>query len=120
MSDRGHSDEEGRSSLDDAARRPYRFAGGGAVRIGISDLRGKMLRIEQVLGSRLDPALAERIHELEHQGAVDLLTVPVALEDHLALAACMQGMTAQFLCETTYPVRADDDVLVHAGAGGVG
>jgi urease accessory protein len=37
-----------------------------------------MLRIEQVLGSRLDPALAERIHKLEHQGAVDLLTVAVA------------------------------------------
>ena len=37
-----------------------------------------MVRIEQVLGSRLDPALAERIHELEHRGAVDLLTVPVA------------------------------------------
>jgi urease accessory protein len=37
-----------------------------------------MLRIEQVLGSRLDPAFAERIHELEHQGAVDLLTVPAA------------------------------------------
>jgi urease accessory protein len=37
-----------------------------------------MLRIEQVLGSRLDPAFAERIHELEHRGAVDLLTMPVA------------------------------------------
>jgi urease accessory protein len=37
-----------------------------------------MLRIEQVLGSRLDPALAERIHKLEHRGAVDLLTVAVA------------------------------------------
>src|SRR5476651_392644 len=49
-----------------------------------------------------------------------LVAVPVGLEDHLALAACMQGMTAQFLCETTYPVRAGDAVLVHAGAGGVG
>ena len=93
MSDRGHSDEEGRSSLDDAARRPYRFAGGGAVRIGISDLRGKMLRIEQVLGSRLDPALAERIHELEHQGAVDLLTVPVADVSRHRFRARTQGGT---------------------------
>jgi NADPH2:quinone reductase len=49
-----------------------------------------------------------------------LLAVPAALEDHLAVAACMQGITAQFLCETTYPVRKGDDVLVHAGAGGVG
>ena len=37
-----------------------------------------MLRIEQVLGSRLDPAFAERIHQLEHRGAVDLLTMTAA------------------------------------------
>jgi urease accessory protein len=79
MSDRGHSDEEGRSSLERRSARPYRFANRGrTVRIAVSDLRGKMLRIEQVLGSRLDPALAERIHELEQQGAVDFLTVPIA------------------------------------------
>jgi len=75
-------------------RRPHRFAnGGGAVRIGISDLRGKMLRIEQLLGSRLDPALAERIHELEHQGAVDLLMVPVADISRHRFRARTQGGT---------------------------
>jgi urease accessory protein len=37
-----------------------------------------MLLIEHVLGSRLEPALSEQIHELEHQDAVDLLTVPAA------------------------------------------
>src|ERR1700747_881498 len=79
MSDRGHSDEEGRSSLERRSARPYRFANRGrTVRIAVSDLRGKMRRIEQVLGSRLDPALAARIHELEQQGAVDFLTVPIA------------------------------------------
>src|SRR5580700_4703238 len=52
-----------------------------------------MLRIEQVLGSRLDPALAERIHELEHQGAVDLLTVPVADVARHRLRATTQGGT---------------------------
>jgi urease accessory protein len=35
-----------------------------------------MLVIERVLGSRMEPALAERIHHLEHHGAVDVLTVP--------------------------------------------
>lgn len=35
-----------------------------------------MLIIEGVLGSRLEPALAERIHDLEHRGAMDILTVP--------------------------------------------
>ena len=35
-------------------------------------------------------------------------------------AALLQGMTAEYLCETTYPARAGDIALVHAGAGGVG
>ena len=30
-----------------------------------------LLVIEHVLGSRLDRVLSERIHDLEHQGAVD-------------------------------------------------
>jgi len=34
-----------------------------------------MLRIERVIGSRLDPALSERIHQLEHRDSVDVLTV---------------------------------------------
>ena len=37
-----------------------------------------MLLIERVLGSRLEPALSEQIHHLEHSDAVDLLTVPAA------------------------------------------
>jgi urease accessory protein len=37
-----------------------------------------MLLIERVLGSRLEPAFADRIHQLEHRGAVDLLMVPAA------------------------------------------
>jgi urease accessory protein len=37
-----------------------------------------MLLIEQVLGSRLAPEFSERFHELEHRGAVDLLTVAAA------------------------------------------
>ena len=37
-----------------------------------------MLRIERVLGSRLDPGLSEQLHQLEHRGAVDIVTVPSA------------------------------------------
>lgn len=36
------------------------------------------MMIESVLGSRLDPALAERLHDLEHAGRVDVLTLPAA------------------------------------------
>lgn len=46
--------------------------------------------------------------------------VPDGLSSELAAAVLLQGMTAHFLCETTYPVRSGDDVLVHAAAGGVG
>lgn len=34
-----------------------------------------MLLIDRVLGSRLEPALSEQIHELEHRQAVDLLKI---------------------------------------------
>ncbi len=52
-----------------------------------------MLRIEQVLGSRLDPALAEQLHELEHQGAIDFLTVPAADVSRHRFRATTQGGT---------------------------
>jgi len=35
-----------------------------------------MLRIESVLGSRVEAHLAEALHELEHHGAVDILPLP--------------------------------------------
>lgn len=35
-----------------------------------------MLRIDRVLGSRVEPALSEALHRLEHQSAVDVVNVP--------------------------------------------
>jgi urease accessory protein len=52
-----------------------------------------MLWIEQVLGSRLDPALSDRLHDLEHHGAVDLLTVPVADISRRRFRATTKGGT---------------------------
>jgi NADPH:quinone reductase len=46
--------------------------------------------------------------------------VPEGVSDELAVGALLQGMTAWFLVNTTYPVQPGDDVLVHAAAGGVG
>ena len=37
-----------------------------------------MLRIERVLGSRLEPELSQELHRLEHRGTVDIVNVPVA------------------------------------------
>jgi NADPH2:quinone reductase len=46
--------------------------------------------------------------------------VPDSVPDELAAAVMLQGMTAQYLTHSTYPVQPGDTVLVHAGAGGVG
>jgi len=37
-----------------------------------------MLLIERVLGSRAEPEISERLHELEHRGAVDFLMLATA------------------------------------------
>jgi NADPH:quinone reductase len=49
-----------------------------------------------------------------------VVTVPDGVDDRSAAAALLQGMTAQYLSETTYPIRPGETALVHAGAGGVG
>ena len=52
--------------------------------------------------------------------AARLVPVPEGLDFDAAAAALLQGVTAQYLCETTYPIKPGDRALVHAGAGGVG
>jgi len=49
-----------------------------------------------------------------------LVKIPQDVSDQQAAATMLQGMTAQYLCYSTYPVKAGDTVLVHAAAGGVG
>jgi NADPH2:quinone reductase len=46
--------------------------------------------------------------------------VPEGLDPQLAAAVMLQGMTAHYLVNSTYPVQPGDCVLVHAAAGGVG
>src|SRR5258707_10630469 len=46
-----------------------------------------MLRIDRVLGSRLESEYSEEIHRLEHRGAVDLVNIPVADLDRRRLLA---------------------------------
>jgi len=49
-----------------------------------------------------------------------LVKIPQGVSEQQAAAAMLQGMTAHYLCYSTYPVKAGDTVLVHAAAGGVG
>ena len=48
------------------------------------------------------------------------LPVPDGVGDDVAAALLLQGLTAHYLVTSTFPVTAGQDVLLHAGAGGVG
>jgi NADPH2:quinone reductase len=50
----------------------------------------------------------------------DIVPVPEPVPLEQAAAVMLQGMTAHYLVNDTYPVQAGDTVLVHAAAGGVG
>jgi NADPH2:quinone reductase len=64
-----------------------------------------------VLGSYAEYALVP---------AASLVKVPAGLSMQQAAAALLQGMTAHYLSHSTYPLKAGDTALIHAGAGGVG
>ena len=46
--------------------------------------------------------------------------VPDGLNMAFAGASLLQGLTAHYLTQSLFPVKKDDTVLVHAGAGGTG
>jgi NADPH2:quinone reductase len=64
-----------------------------------------------VLGSYAEYALV---------AAASLVKIPDGLSMERAAAALLQGMTAHYLSHSTFPLKAGDTALVHAGAGGVG
>jgi NADPH2:quinone reductase len=49
-----------------------------------------------------------------------LVPVPDEISTADAAAVMLQGMTAHYLCYSTYPLRAGETALIHAAAGGVG
>jgi NADPH:quinone reductase len=52
--------------------------------------------------------------------AADAIPVPDEVEGDLAAAVLLQGITAHYLANSTFPLSEGDRCLVHAGAGGVG
>ncbi|NMR20569.1 quinone oxidoreductase [Cellulomonas fimi] len=58
--------------------------------------------------------------ELAVVDAARALAVPADVADEVAAALPLQGLTAHYLARSTFPVSPGQDVLVHAGAGGVG
>jgi NADPH2:quinone reductase len=49
-----------------------------------------------------------------------LVKIPAGIDDKVAAAIMLKGMTAWYLVKRTYKVRKGDTILVHAAAGGVG
>jgi NADPH2:quinone reductase len=64
-----------------------------------------------VLGTYAEYALAP---------ASRVVPLPPGISFEQAAAVLLQGMTAHYLSHSAYPVQADDEVLIHAGAGGTG
>ncbi len=73
--------------------------------------------------------VGDRVAWAMHQGAYadyavipawKLVPVPNGVTSQAAAAVMLQGMTAHYLCYSTYPIKAGDTALVHAAAGGLG
>ena len=80
-------------------------------------------------GSRADLRVGERVATAEGRGgyaeyavvsAEKAVRIPEGVEDRTAAALLLQGLTAHYLCTSTFPVGPEHTVLLHAGAGGVG
>jgi NADPH2:quinone reductase len=48
------------------------------------------------------------------------VAIPLGVGSRDAAAVMLQGLTAHYLCSSTYPLQNGDTCLVHAAAGGVG
>jgi len=71
---------------------------------------------DRVAWANLPESYAEQVVRPAHR----VVRVPEGVSLQIAAAAMLQGMTAHYLCNTTYPVREGDITVVHAAAGGVG
>jgi NADPH:quinone reductase len=85
--------------------------------------------IVEKAGSETSGKPGTRVAWTQHPGAYaefaavpawKVATLPDGVDYRSGAAALLQGMTAQYLCETTCPVKSGEAALVHAGAGGVG
>jgi NADPH2:quinone reductase len=71
---------------------------------------------DRVAWANLPESYAEQVALPAHR----VVKIPEGISLQIAAAALLQGMTAHYLCTSTYPVREGDITVVHAAAGGVG
>jgi NADPH2:quinone reductase len=83
-----------------------------AVGDGVENVRaGDRVAYAMTLGSYAEFAAV---------AAWKLALLPDTMDFDAGAAIMLQGLTAHYLCYSTYALRSGDTVLVHAGAGGVG
>jgi NADPH:quinone reductase len=83
-----------------------------AVGEGVTDFK---------IGDRVAYVLPSGAYRTRRVVAADrLVKIPDAVDFDAAASLMLKGLTAQFLLNSCYPVKAGDVVLVHAAAGGVG
>jgi NADPH2:quinone reductase len=83
-----------------------------AVGEGVTELR---------VGDRVGWVSAPRSYA--EQTVVDesaAIPLPAGVSEEVAAAVLLQGLTAHYLCTSTYAIQPGDTALVHAAAGGVG
>lgn len=73
-------------------------------------------RGERVAWLAIPGSYAERVRV----PAARAVPVPDGITSETAAAVLLQGVTAQYLATSVYPVQPGDHVLIHAAAGGVG
>ncbi|HEX2349345.1 MAG TPA: quinone oxidoreductase [Ktedonobacterales bacterium] len=83
-----------------------------AIGPGVAEVQvGDRVATSAFMGAYAEYALAH---------AWQLARVPEQVDLKLAAAAMLQGMTAHYLCHSTYPLRAGETALIYAATGGVG
>jgi NADPH2:quinone reductase len=93
---------------------PGQEAAGDVVAVGsaVTDVRvGDRVGYTMVLGSYAEYAAVP---------ADRLVKIPEGVSYQQAAASLLQGMTAQYLLYSTYPLKKGETALAHAAAGGVG
>jgi NADPH2:quinone reductase len=92
---------------------------GGVEAAGIVEKVGP--GCDLALGTRVVWAMAPGAYaEYANVPAARLVPIPDGVGFEAAAAVMLQGMTAHYLSETTFPAKLGDIGLVHAGAGGTG
>jgi len=82
--------------------------GAGVNDVSIGD---RVAYVTQEIGAYAETRLMPSRH---------LIKLPSGISDNEAAAIILKGMTVRYLVRETYDVKANDVVLVHAAAGGVG